>query len=132
MVKKIAFEKAIAVDKVDKTLAEMFKDLESIAIEDDYTGPKLDNGKVTATFMEELLDWYRQQKKLHRKYAYKVSSRSSFLLLKAFSKKSTLIFRFYVTSKRTSGPSQRSLTSQFLMTRNLPCAVIFTVNSTTS
>lgn len=73
VVKKIAFEKAIAVDKVDKTLAEVFKDLESIAIEDDYTGPKLENGKVTVTFMEELLDWYRQQKKLHRKYAYKVS-----------------------------------------------------------
>lgn len=89
MVKKIAFEKAIAVDKVDKTLAEMFKDLESIAIEDDYTGPKLDNGKVTATFMEELLDWYRQQKKLHRKYAYKVKPLSSFLLLKAFSNEST-------------------------------------------
>lgn len=73
VVKKIAFEKAIAVDKVEKTLAEVFKDLESIAIEDDYTGPKLENGKVTNTFMEELLDWYRQQKKLHRKFAYKVS-----------------------------------------------------------
>lgn len=73
MVKKIAFEKAIAVDKVDKTLADMFKDLESIVIEDDYTGPTLENGKVTVTFMEGLLEWYREQKKLHRKYAYKVS-----------------------------------------------------------
>lgn len=73
MVKKIAFEKAIAVDKVDKTLAEVFKDLESIAIEDDYVGPKLENGNVTVKFMEELLDWYKNQKKLHRKYAYKVS-----------------------------------------------------------
>lgn len=74
MVKKIAFEKAIAVDKVDKTLADMFKDMESIVIEADYTGPTLENGKVTVTFMEGLLDWYREQKKLHRKYAYKVSS----------------------------------------------------------
>uniref|UniRef100_A0A336LH31 protein-serine/threonine phosphatase n=1 Tax=Culicoides sonorensis TaxID=179676 RepID=A0A336LH31_CULSO len=72
MVKKIAFEKAIAVEKVDKTLSELFKDLDSIAIEEDYTGPKLEDGKVTVKFMEDLLEWYRQQKKLHRKYAYKI------------------------------------------------------------
>lgn len=82
MVKKLAFEKAIAVEKVEKTLAEMYKDLESIAIEDDYTGPKLEDGKVTLKFMEDLLDWFRQQKKLHRKYAYKVSFSSYLLNLK--------------------------------------------------
>ena len=42
------------------------------AIEEEYTGPKLDNGKVTEEFMKELLEWYREEKKLHRKYAYKI------------------------------------------------------------
>lgn len=71
IVKRLAFEKAIAVEKVEKSLAEMF-DWLSIAIEDDYNGPQLEDGKVTVKFMEELLEWYRDQKKLHRRYAYKI------------------------------------------------------------
>lgn len=43
-----------------------------VAIEDEYTGPKLVDGKVTLQFMQELLEWYRNQNKLHRKYAYKI------------------------------------------------------------
>ena len=42
------------------------------AIEDDYTGPKLDDGKVTLKFITDLLDWYKDQNKLHRRYAYQV------------------------------------------------------------
>lgn len=46
----------------------------SPAIEDEYSGPKLDNGKVTLAFMKELMQWYKDQKKLHRKCAYQVTS----------------------------------------------------------
>lgn len=42
------------------------------AIEDEYSGPKLEDGKVTITFMKELMQWYKEQKKLHRKCAYQV------------------------------------------------------------
>lgn len=42
------------------------------AIEDDYNGPKLEDGKVTLTFMKELMQHYKAQKKLHKKFAYKV------------------------------------------------------------
>lgn len=42
-------------------------------IEDDYVGPKLEDDKVTLQFMEDLMDYYKNQKKLHKKYAYKVS-----------------------------------------------------------
>lgn len=71
--KKIAFEKAIAVDRPEKTLAEMYQSLESISIEDDYNGPKLENDTtVTLEFMKELMQWYKDQKKLHKRYAYKV------------------------------------------------------------
>ncbi|XP_037818577.1 serine/threonine-protein phosphatase 5 [Lucilia sericata] len=72
IVKMRAFERAIAVDKPEKTLSEMFRDLENIAIEDDYKGPALEDGKVTLKFMLELMEHYKQQKKLHRKYAYKI------------------------------------------------------------
>lgn len=74
IVKKMAFERAIAVDRPEKTLAEMYQSLESISIEDDYDGPKLENDKnVTLEFMKDLMQHYKDQKKLHKKYAYKVS-----------------------------------------------------------
>ena len=41
-------------------------------IEDDYTGPQLEEGKVTMKFMEEMMEWFKEQKKLHRKCAYQV------------------------------------------------------------
>lgn len=73
IVKKMAFERAIAVDRPEKTLAEMYQSLDSISIEDDYEGPKLDGEKtVTLEFMKELMQHYKDQKKLHKKYAYKV------------------------------------------------------------
>lgn len=75
IVKKIAFEKAISIDRPEKTLAEMYQSLESISIEDDYAGPKLENETtVTLDFMKDLMKWYKDQKKLHKKYAYKVGS----------------------------------------------------------
>lgn len=44
----------------------------SLAIEDNYDGPMLEDGKVTAKFMLELMEHYKAEKKLHKKYAYKV------------------------------------------------------------
>jgi len=44
-----------------------------LAIEDDYSGPKFDEDKVTLEFMKELMECYKNQGKLHRKYAYKVN-----------------------------------------------------------
>ena len=49
-----------------------------LAIESDYTGPCLQDGKVTLDFMKELMETYKQQGKLHRKYAYQVSQNSHF------------------------------------------------------
>lgn len=42
------------------------------AIENEYTGPELEDGKVTLAFMKDLMELYKKQGKLHRKYAYKV------------------------------------------------------------
>lgn len=44
------------------------------AIENDYDGPKLEDGKVTEEFVTDLMKTFREQKKLHRKYAYQVWS----------------------------------------------------------
>lgn len=71
IVNRIAFEKAIAVDEVKKSIADTI-DIENMSIDDDYDGPKLIDGKVSQQFMEELLDAFKNGKKLHRKYAYKM------------------------------------------------------------
>ena len=73
IVRQQAFEKAIAVDTVKKQVSETIC-VEAMAVEDDYSGPRLDaDGKVTTAFVEDLMKAYKDQKKLHRKYAYKVS-----------------------------------------------------------
>ena len=42
-------------------------------MEEGYRGPRWDEGELRSEFMEELLQWFKDEKKLHRKYAYKVS-----------------------------------------------------------
>ncbi|CAN7944019.1 unnamed protein product, partial [Ixodes pacificus] len=70
IVRRIAFEKAIAVDDLKKSVADSI-DIEAMCIEDDYTGPELKEGKVTVEFMKQLMETFKAGKKLHRKYAYK-------------------------------------------------------------
>lgn len=41
-------------------------------VEESYSGPRWDEGELTAEFMNNLLDWLKEEKRLHRKYAYKV------------------------------------------------------------
>ncbi|XP_055586958.1 serine/threonine-protein phosphatase 5-like [Uranotaenia lowii] len=72
IVQKMAFERAIAVDKQEKSVMEMCRDLESATIEADYDGPKLVDGKVTLDFMKHLMEWYKNQKKLHKNFAYRI------------------------------------------------------------
>ncbi|XP_066944863.1 serine/threonine-protein phosphatase 5 [Macrobrachium rosenbergii] len=71
VVKMLMFQKAIAVDDDKKSVAESIN-LEAMVIEDDYEGPRLEDGKVTEQFMKDLMEHYKAQKKLHRQYAYKI------------------------------------------------------------
>nr|CAI5818521.1 unnamed protein product [Callosobruchus analis] len=71
IVKKIAFEKAISVEDNKRNIADSIN-LEAMTIENQYTGPEIEDGKVTLKFMKELMELYKNQGKLHRKYAYKI------------------------------------------------------------
>ena len=51
-------------------------------MESDYSGPTLENGKVTLGFMKDVMAAYKEQKKLHKKYAYQVVYYSLILKLK--------------------------------------------------
>ncbi|XP_070180925.1 serine/threonine-protein phosphatase 5-like [Littorina saxatilis] len=70
VVKRIAFERAIASEDT-KCMADQIN-IDTMTIEDDYTGPKLEDGKVTDKFVKDLLQTFKEQKGLHKKYAYKI------------------------------------------------------------
>ena len=42
-----------------------------VEVDDDYKGPRLD-GLITPEFMSDLLKWFKDQKILHKKYAFKI------------------------------------------------------------
>ncbi|KAH9596076.1 Serine/threonine-protein phosphatase 5 [Schistosoma haematobium] len=72
IIRRKAFEKAIAVEDQPSPL-ESF-DLSTITVESSYDGPHLEqdsNGKyfVTESFMLALMEHYKSQKVLHKKYA---------------------------------------------------------------
>lgn len=42
-------------------------------VEDDYDGPRLSPEGITKEFVEDLIERFKDQKKIHKKYAYKVA-----------------------------------------------------------
>jgi len=73
IVRQQAFEKAIAVDSLKKSVSEEIREMvDNIAVESDYSGPQLVDGKISLEFMQSMMDTFKDQKKLHRKFAYKV------------------------------------------------------------
>lgn len=68
--RRMAFEKAIAVEDNKKTVKET--DVDEIVVEESYKGPHLKDKKVDEEFIESLLEHFKQQKVLHRKYAYQI------------------------------------------------------------
>jgi len=43
-------------------------------VEEKYEGPRLED-EVTEEFMKDLMQWHKDQKKLHKKYAFRVCER---------------------------------------------------------
>ncbi|CAO4382478.1 unnamed protein product [Caenorhabditis nigoni] len=70
IVRRQNFLAAISVDHDKKTVAETL-DINAMAIEDSYEGPHLGE-KITKEFMLELIAKFKDQKKLHKKYAFKM------------------------------------------------------------
>lgn len=77
IVQQRAFEKAISYEeKRVSPCDEISHSLASMTIEDNYDGPRLADTeaglKVTQEFVTGLLDYYRNSKVLHRRYAYQI------------------------------------------------------------
>ncbi|MCP9262459.1 Serine/threonine-protein phosphatase 5 [Dirofilaria immitis] len=70
LMRKIAFEKAISVDHDKRSIGD-FINIDAIEVEATYEGPVLEND-VTLEFMKQLIETFKAEKKLHKKYAYKI------------------------------------------------------------
>ena len=72
IVRRQAFERAIAGPDA-KQAPVSDEDVESIVVEPDYAGPRLEcvdgQMRLTLAFAQQLLDTFKAQKKLHRKFA---------------------------------------------------------------
>ena len=81
IVQQIAFNKAIAVEEKSGVAESIADEVEAMVVEDKYEGPHLENGKVTKDFVYQLLEHYRNQKLLHKKYAFQIllDARSYFM-----------------------------------------------------
>eukprot|EP01137_Pigoraptor_chileana_P027038 Opistho-2@9129 len=78
IVKRIAFEKAIATEDKKTSIDPM--EIEAMAVESDYDGPHLGEN-ITVEFVTGLLEHYRREKKLHRKYAFKILIKARELMM---------------------------------------------------
>eukprot|EP00287_Rhodomonas_sp_CCMP768_P005404 CAMPEP_0196724084 /NCGR_PEP_ID=MMETSP1091-20130531/6096_1 /TAXON_ID=302021 /ORGANISM="Rhodomonas sp., Strain CCMP768" /LENGTH=498 /DNA_ID=CAMNT_0042066179 /DNA_START=60 /DNA_END=1556 /DNA_ORIENTATION=- len=67
-IKKDKFEQAIGMDHTPPSQV----DPDTIQVEASYSGPRLEEGQVTAKFMEDLLEHYKNEKKLHIKFAWQI------------------------------------------------------------
>lgn len=84
VVRRQAFEKAIASDKPEAPSdAEEVANADQIALEPDYSGPRFTvsegEPQLTLDFVKQLLETFKSQKKLHRKFAIQVSVLNSYI-----------------------------------------------------
>lgn len=69
LVRRIEFEKAIEVGEPPSAFEGL--DIEGIKVEDSYDGVKLED-KMTQEFIDDMIDRFKNGKKIHKKYAYKI------------------------------------------------------------
>ncbi|CAI5465157.1 unnamed protein product [Closterium sp. Yama58-4] len=72
-VREEAFQNAIASpDSGPVGFRDFGIDVSSIEVEATYDGPRLEGEEVTLSFVQKMMDAFKNQKKLHRRYAYQI------------------------------------------------------------
>jgi len=69
LVRRIEFEKAIEVS--DPPSAFEGLDIDSIKVEDDYDGVRLEN-EMSQEFINDMIERFKNGKKIHRKYVFQI------------------------------------------------------------
>ncbi|KAF5177548.1 Serine/threonine-protein phosphatase [Thalictrum thalictroides] len=71
-VMKLKFEEAIAVhDSGRRSIAETI-DFHTVEVEPQYTGARIEGEDITLDFIKKMMDDFKNQKCLHRRYAYQI------------------------------------------------------------
>jgi serine/threonine-protein phosphatase 5 len=97
IIRKMEFEKAITTEHSLTKLVDTV-DFNAIVVEASYQGPRFDTETITEVFLHDMIGYMRQQKMIHRKYAYKVCVFHSYYfscLSMHFWSLTTCLMRFY-------------------------------------
>ncbi|KAK4342238.1 hypothetical protein RND71_038054 [Anisodus tanguticus] len=71
-VMKLKFEEAIAIPESQKRLVADSIDYHTVEVEPQYTGARIEGDVVTLDFVKKMLDDFKNQKNLHKRYAYQI------------------------------------------------------------
>ncbi|XP_047055681.1 serine/threonine-protein phosphatase 5-like [Lolium rigidum] len=71
-VQKIRFEEAISVGEVERHSIADSLDYHTIEVESQYTGARIDGDIITLDFVKQMLDDFKRQKCIHRRYALQI------------------------------------------------------------
>ncbi|CAM8990137.1 unnamed protein product [Rhodiola kirilowii] len=71
-VMKIKFEEAIALPQAEKCSIADSLDFHTIEVEPQYYGPRIEGDTVTLDFVKDMMDAFKNQKFLHRRYAMQI------------------------------------------------------------
>lgn len=61
-----------AIEVGDAPSAAEGLDVDSIAVEDTYDGVRLDGDEMTQEFIDDMTERFKNEKRIHKKYAYKI------------------------------------------------------------
>eukprot|EP00397_Hematodinium_sp_SG-2012_P007364 GEMP01007409.1.p1 GENE.GEMP01007409.1~~GEMP01007409.1.p1 ORF type:complete len:507 (+),score=99.53 GEMP01007409.1:170-1690(+) len=70
IVQEERFAAAIASDNT-RPMSEIVQ-VDQMVVEDNYSGPRYETGKVTASWVKELLQYMKDRKVIHKRYAYEM------------------------------------------------------------
>ncbi|KAJ3158659.1 Serine/threonine-protein phosphatase 5 [Geranomyces michiganensis] len=70
--KRRAFEAAVSFDEKKRSAVDLIGDVDSMVVDPKYDGPHLPETGVTLEFVKDMLEHMKAQKKLARKYLYKI------------------------------------------------------------
>ncbi|CAM8948496.1 unnamed protein product [Rhodiola kirilowii] len=71
-VMKLKFEEAISLPQSEKRSVAESIDYHTIEVEPQYTGAKIEGETVTLEFIKKMIDDFKNQKSLHKRYAYQL------------------------------------------------------------
>ncbi|CAN1351749.1 Serine/threonine-protein phosphatase 5 [Linum perenne] len=71
-VQKLKFEEAISAPQAERRSVAESIDFRSIEVEPNYSGAKIEGDVITLDFVKKMMDDFKNEKRLHRRYAFQI------------------------------------------------------------